>query len=92
MLVGRCGHVRRSQQNGASVNGGRLGCALSGLVPKDMREKLKEVSKKIGVKKDGQKVAGLGNLSYREEDGLVFLSATERTAMREAFQKLAYLR
>ena len=33
-----------------------------------MHEQLKKVSQKIGVKKAGQKVAGLGKLAHRRDD------------------------
>ena len=36
---------------------------------RDMHEQLKEVSKTLGVKKGGQKVAGSGNLAIRKEEG-----------------------
>ena len=45
----------------------------------DMFEKLREVCKKIGVKNDGQRMAGLGKVAWRKNGEGTFLISKEGT-------------
>ena len=51
-----------------SLDGGGLGSVVSGVIPvMEMHEKLKDVTRNIGVEMAGQGIAGLGKLAWREQ-------------------------
>ena len=56
----------------------------------DMFERLREVSRKIGVKNAGQRMAGLGKVAWRKTEREPFLSA--RKGLDAAFNRKSELR